>query len=109
MSEGKVLRDKGIDLVKEHQQDAWKERYRNVAELFILTLPVGHTFLGEDVRMYANRHGVGQPTHPNAWGAMFRSFVLKELKAGRIEVYGMDHLKDPVGHASLARQYKKVL
>lgn len=69
---------------------------------------IGDTFIGEDVRAYAMALQIGQPTHPNAWGAMFRSFICAELKTGRVERCGMANVKDPVSHASLCPQYRKL-
>ncbi len=78
---GEALRDEGAERVLARQAE-WKKRVRTTICLLAISSPNG--FTSDDVRSLAADWLLGDPTHPNAWGAA----MLSAAAAGLIEKTG---------------------
>ena len=70
---GAVLRDRGIEQVKDNNV-SWIQACIDV----IPNLPLGDDFTGEDIRFLLEAEGL-IPTHPNAWGALTNTLARRKL------------------------------
>ena len=67
LTASRIARDKGIDSVTDNNENWFS---RAIAQLEAVIKSFGSTpFSGEDLRMVLGRR-IGQPEHPNAWGAL---------------------------------------
>lgn len=85
---GKQGRDAGMANVSAAQPEEWRVRARREIERFFASVPKGREFKGEDIRLFCLLGGVGEPDHPNAWGAVLGAALRRELKDGRIRFIG---------------------
>ena len=64
---GKLAKEQGLDLVERHSE-GFVQAARRYARTFA---SLNGTVTADDVRRWADAHGLA-PSHPNAWGAVFR-------------------------------------
>ena len=93
---GDELRDQGVRKVYEAEDDGWKVRAE--AAIYVLAKR-GQSFTAEDVRAV-----VGDPTRPNAMGALFRLASAH----GIIERVGFSKPVRPSRHASMMAVWRGV-
>ena len=103
--DGKLLRDEGMERVASHS-GLWKDRARAAMDAWFARLGPGQAFTGEDIRL-AIREVVGEPHHPNAWGAVTGGRVRGWLLNAEIELVAVVEAKDPKNHATRLRRYRK--
>jgi hypothetical protein len=103
-SEGEKLRDEGCAQVVNYEPAEWKLLYEQLAVEFMDTMNNGDTFLGEDLTAVV-RSAIGEPHHPNLWGAMFMKMYHAWVKSGTITRLDMARAKSPANHASLYPTY----
>ncbi len=91
-STGKLLRDKGIEKVTEHN-DQWMEQCMQALSRHwkYLSEPV----TGEDIRKYCEAYGLF-PVHSNAWGALINTLVRKKII---VATGAYTQMKDESSHA----------
>lgn len=104
--------EESIRLAKERMATAifkapheWREGYKTLAEAFLAQLTPKATFIGEDLRKYVEQE-IGQPHHPNAWGAMAQGTLRRWRKEGRIAMIGVSQATSKKSHASLYPRYE---
>lgn len=74
LAAGEALRDAGISLVLNNESAKWKADYLTHAANYLRR----HRFvIGEEIRFYVQSK-VGDPHHPNTWGAMFNELIREE-------------------------------
>ncbi len=97
---GELLRDEGIAKVTEHN-GKWMER---CIEMMGRSHWWGDgTFTGEDIRLQLG-FSVGQPHHPNAWGALVSTLIKRKIIKPTGEYRAM---KDENSHARKTPVYTK--
>ena len=90
---GEAKRDKGIAQVSGNNQD-WIKKAMQSAIAYVCLMN-GEDFTGELIRFHV-RESVGEPRHPNAWGALISALI----KQGEILETGEHRkMKDPRSHA----------
>ena len=96
LTEGRKLRDEGIDRVLENAGDEWKAKV--LGELIKLK---GQTIKAEDLRRHCLAAGIF-PHHPNAWGGFTQGLV----KQGRLKKTGSyTQMTDPNSHGRETKIY----
>jgi len=108
MTSGVQARDMGEALVLSNQSLAWKARYGVLAARFLREQRVNSTFTGEALRLYCKEYGLGEPSHPNAWGAVSGGMIRSWSRLGRIKVVGIQKAQDRRSHARLYPLYEVV-
>lgn len=101
-------RDEAIRSVTANSNEEWRERYRAAVSSWFADLPVGATFIGEELRHAALARGAGKPHHHNAWGGVAAGFINGVTKAGAAVLVGTGQAKDVKSHARLYPQYRKI-
>lgn len=105
--EAKARRDEGISQVSGNAGERWRANYRGAVSLFIRTRNVGDTFIGEDLRVFCHDRGwVGEPHHPNAWGAMARNTLKSWMADEVVARVGMASASAAKSHACLCPAYR---
>jgi diadenosine tetraphosphatase ApaH/serine/threonine PP2A family protein phosphatase len=104
----KEARDEGVERVLSHEYTEWKYNYHTLICAWFETLPLGTTFLGEDMRKAVAKGGLSNPHHPNCWSGMARSHLKDWQEYGRIEVTGYQPAKSVANCAHYYRAYTKV-
>ena len=101
--QGKVLRDEGIRVVSEHNEN-WMEGAIQASRAAIdLAFEWRHRdFTGEDIRMEVTMI-MGHPNHPNAWGALINTLIKRKIIVPTGEHRQM---KDSRSHARSTPVYK---
>ena len=90
-----------------YAQDAlWSEKYRALADQFFYALPEKATFIGEDLRKLIAPQ-IGEPKHPNAWGAIFGATIRAWRKLGYVQSIGMAPMTAKTSHARQSMLYEK--
>ncbi len=78
MTTGTLERDAGISRIRESNQQwfnrAWQELLRRAVMAATDNTIKELEFTGEDIR-YTLKASVGEPSHPNCWGALIMSAV----------------------------------
>ncbi len=99
MTVAELERDKALDRVRGHNP-----RWTAGALAVIRQLPIGWVGTGEDVRHAVNRAMVGQPSSPNAWGALIKAAINLKLltHTGR-----WLKMKDKGSHARMTPEYRR--
>jgi hypothetical protein len=87
---GKQLRDDGMDAILATQQ-GWKASVVTLVKRYLR----GKEVTGEEIRLFV-RPQVGNPGHPNAWGAVIYSMVSEGLLVDTGRVH---HCAIPSSHA----------
>lgn len=91
---GRQERDYGIKKAEDHADEdspGWTEKALD----FLRAFP-GDEFQIEDVRTWAERHGLPSPPHKRAWG----SVALAARRKGLIEHVGYEQVKNPKAHCA---------
>lgn len=99
------LKVAGEALVAGNQQSEWRDGYVAIVEAWFSALTPKTTFIGEDIRKMVEPM-IGQPSHPNAWGAMGGSMIRRWRKAGKIAAIGMRASTAKSSHACLCPLYE---
>jgi hypothetical protein len=107
MSQGKELRDDGIEQVLAPEV-LWSDRYRAVIVGLFASRPEGFRFTGETLRLVATESGIEAPHHHNSWGAIARSLITGWMRDRQIITMGYAPAKDPAAHARSYPQYEKI-
>jgi hypothetical protein len=103
--EGRRLRDEGIKRAVDHA-DEKNEGWSDMAFYFLKEYcKVTEEFMTEDVRMWAQRRGLRNPTHRRAWGAV----VVRAIKEGFIERKGYAPVKTATSHCTPASVWKSLI
>lgn len=105
--EGRRRRDVGIKRVIDAASAAWTLSVQTHADTFLDNLPRGGEFTGETVRLYCEGRSVGEPHHPNAWGAVLRGVYGRWRKAKRITTVGVAVAHLHSSHARMMPRYRK--
>lgn len=91
--ESKRARDEGIDITTMNESELWRYRAMSV----IRDIPPGWTGIGEDIRHKILESGIGEPHHPNVWGAI----IMAATKRNWLKRTGqMQRAKAKKSHAS---------
>ena len=107
MFSGEAARDAGIEQVLDHLPPHWHTAYGVTLVFWFTQLTIGTEFSGEDMTRHA-RPLIGEPHHPNAWGAAASALLRDWLNAGRIVVVGQAVSRSAANHAHVYRRYRKV-
>ena len=102
---GTQLRDKGMAQVSEHNEN-WMTKAIEAATEWVRIF--GHIapnddFTGEDIRMMLITIKVGEPSHPNAYGALINTLLKRKIIVPTGEYRAM---KDNTSHARKTPVYK---
>lgn len=92
-------KDAGQALVESHQLEQWKA---GVAGVIATLARRSEPFTGDDVRAEALARLLGQPSHPNAWGAAMSA----ARKRGLIEAVGYTASTQVSRHGAIVRQWR---
>lgn len=103
---GLEARDFGEAAVLTNQTTAWKAKYSVLAARFLREHAPGFTFTGEALRLYCKERGLGEPTHPNAWGAVSGGMLRSWARSKRIKVVGVQQATERRAHARLYPLYE---
>lgn len=96
---GERLKEEGIATVSQNNEH-WKQQASLVlARLMNERLEV----TTDDLRTAVDRAGIGQPAHPNCWGAVFSSAA----RRGEIERIGYRTSHLPSAHARVVAVWQK--
>jgi len=103
--DGKALRDKGLAQVSEHNEN-WMTKAIEAAREWVGIF--GHIapnddFTGEDIRMMLITIKLGEPSHPNAYGALINTLLKRKIIVHTGEYRKM---KDRSSHARSTPVYK---
>jgi uncharacterized protein YaeQ len=74
----------GMALALANEAEAWKKKYRELAEQFLQSLSAWSEFNGEHLTEFALRAGLGNPHTPECWGANSHAVLSRWLKDGRV-------------------------
>lgn len=102
-----LLRDAGMQTVRDHQADNWKAAYVYAVAQWFEKLAPGEEFIGEQIRQ-AVQPVIGPPTHANAWGAMAGSTLRRWARERRIELIGVRRATGMTSHARLYPLYRRL-
>lgn len=102
-----AARDTAISAVMAGQTSDWRSAYRSEVALLKTSLQTGTTFLGEDLRFWLQPI-IGEPEHPNAWGAMARSTLSQWKREGFIIMDGIGASRSVKSHACLSPRYRVI-
>jgi predicted HD phosphohydrolase len=91
---GSILRDEGVARVDRATGGEWRDSCDAVIRTMAQS---GLPFTAEDVRDW-----VGEPHHPNAWGARF----LDARRSGIVDRIGYRTARRPEAHARVVAIYK---
>jgi len=108
MTRGDELRDDGINRALDNEHEHWKVSYLKVSARWFERLPKGSIFHGEAMRLNAIHVGIGEPHHPNVWGAMASSFLKSLLNDELIEECEMIKASLPSSHSRRNPSYRKM-
>lgn len=97
--EGDRRKEAGQALVESHQVEQWKA---GVARVIATLGGRGEPFTNDDVRAEADQRLLGEPTHPNAWGAAMSS----ARKRGLIKSVGYTASTQISRHGAIVRQWR---
>ena len=97
--EGDRRKAAGQALVESHQVDHWKA---GIARVIALLARQAETFTNDDVRAQALERSLGEPTHPNAWGAAMST----ARKRGVIQAVGYTASTQVSRHGAIVRQWR---
>lgn len=99
---GEKLRDQGIKQVTSNNEN-WMDKALDAASSFVL-FSRGHVsdLTGEDIR-FNLRSVIGEPKHPNAWGALINTLVKRKIIAPTGEYR---QPKDKSSHARAIQVYR---
>lgn len=100
MDEGKSLRDAGIELVASHNV-SWMDHALATLEGW---LAFNDVVTIEEFRVWFLGHGGGQPKHHNAWGALGRAAMQREL----VRRIGYVNARSAKTHAHPVAQYRSL-
>lgn len=98
MNTGAALRDAGISAVMSNAQ-AWADEVEHGWRHW-LQWQAPDTFTLEQFRVWVTPY-IGEPHHPNAWGALAKRF------ASDIVATGFTTSERPQAHARLTRTYRR--
>lgn len=98
---GETLKDEGIQKVARNNQE-WMEEAVRMAEYYIGHWRGEGQFDGDDIRSYVTTN-LGNPFHPNAWGALINTLV----KKGLIVRCGYRKSERPSAHARIIQVYRR--
>ena len=99
---GEDLMIEGTKQVLENEPELWKDR---VQEIILSTARRHRFFTADSVKREAKRMDLGEPHHPNAWGAAFRVALL----AGVMERTGRYVRSERTSrHSSMIPQYRSL-
>lgn len=86
------------------EEECWKNEYASRVPAFLKEVPL---FLGEDCTAWMREHGLGEPHHENAWGAMFNALI---ARSGQVIRTGKTRLAtSKKTHAHSYRLWKSLL
>ena len=100
--QGDLFRDEGIAKAAqsaEEKSPGWGER----ALAMLLQYP-HDTFMAEQLREWAHKNGLEEPTHFRAWG----SVIITAKKRGLIRHAGYGRVENPNAHRTPASIWRKV-
>ena len=97
--EGDRRKAAGQALVESHQVEQWKA---GVARVIAMLARRAEPFTGDDVRAQALERSLGQPSHPNAWGAAMST----ASKRGVIQAVGYTASTQVSRHGAIVRQWR---
>jgi len=97
---GQQLKEKGLKLVRENNENWMDDCVDFTTRWFIINGP--SDFTGEDIRNGCEYY-VGQPKHPNAWGALINTLIKRKIIVPTGEHRQM---KDRSSHARSTPVYK---
>lgn len=97
-----LLRDEGINRAAAHA-DRTSRGWSDQAFAFLVDFP-RKEFMAEDVREWAESHGLPKPPSARAWGAI----IVRARREGVIRPSGFANVKNPRAHRTPARVWKKV-
>lgn len=97
---GASLKDAGQAQALANEPDDWPERVAGLLQHMASTLP---RFTCDDLRRHAERAGIGEPHHPNCWGAAFS----RAAKTGVIERVGFQKNTLPSAHARMVAVWRR--
>jgi hypothetical protein len=106
---GRRARDVGKQLAFFNEPEEWRAHYNGVIEAWFAGLLPGAEFSGDRLRAAAILAGVGEPHHPNVWGASAASFIRRWLRESRVSVCGLAQSRFTLNHAHTYRRYRKGL
>ena len=102
--QGRVLRDEGIRVVSEHNEN-WTEQALKYAAVWVEDRKHWQwDFTGEEIRFDVTM-GIGHPNHPNAWGALINTLIKRKIIVPTGEHRQM---KDKTSHARQTPVYKAI-
>ena len=83
----------------DHKCEQWKA---GVARVIAMLARRAEPFTGDDVRAQALERSLGQPSHPNAWGAAMST----ASKRGVIQAVGYAASTQVSRHGAIVRQWR---
>lgn len=101
---GKKAAEEGMTRAVDHveqESPGWKELAFGYLKIFIAG--INTEFLGEEVRKYAEDHGLESPPDNRSWGAI----MIRGAKEGLINKIGYRQCKNTKGHASPMTLWQK--
>ena len=101
-TETRIRRDDGINRAVKHANCVdphWSDSAYDLLVAFLVFHP--NPFLTEDVREYAEQHGVPIPPSKRAWGGI----VIRAAKEGLIKKIGYRNTTNPKSHATPATEW----
>jgi hypothetical protein len=103
-TEADIRRDDGIRRAVNHanyEVEGWADMAYEFLQRFLLFNPL--PFMAEDVRRYAEQHGVPIPPSKRAWGGV----VVRASKAGIIKSCGYGMTSNPKAHRTPAMRWTR--
>lgn len=107
-TEAAKLKEEGIKKVLKPRSE-WAINCQTLIEKALGSMPKGHLFVGEDLRIACLEKGLEPPSHANAWGAVIGSVVRHGLKNRTIEVDGMSRTTLASSHRRQTVRYRKAV
>lgn len=75
----RARRDHGIQQAGDHAGARWRSQARGYLLEFLSLIATPEGFLAENVRDYAERHGIDAPPDGRAWGVVFQNAARDRL------------------------------
>jgi hypothetical protein len=108
LSKGIAAKEEGIERVLDNEHSTWRGLYEHYLITWFLTLPVGTTFLGEEMRAHAKKCGLHDPHHPNCWSGMARAMTKQWIREGRLTISGFRASRSVANCSHQYKEYMKV-
>ena len=103
-SKGDLLKEEGIDQVLANESAEWRLNAILKMQEYCIT---HEEFMGEDVNKWCMEQGISVPHHPNVWGAIFRTALLRKDEE-KVKIISYAKAKSVKSHSHVFPVYRSL-